>query len=233
MDLPRALIGSLIGAIVGIVIWIVLAFAIGMDLTIFVIALGAAVGFAVRVATKGVQDLGYGIVAALVALAAIVVGNYVVTYAVTERLVGVVANKLVPPTDDVMIAQEAHTLASQRVRVGAPLTWPEGKSMSSAKVTADYPAEIAQQATKLWESKTDKDRLKEVARVQDFDTQTGIVRSQRQNAFSDTFGLLNLLWTLLALGGAFFLGFGSKPKEGDDDSGVIDDGTGVIRARDA
>jgi hypothetical protein len=234
MDLPKALIGGGIGALAGLVVWAVIGFAVGNDLGILAIALGAAVGFGIRIFTKGDQDLGYGVVAVLITIGAVVICKYIVAELVTQRGVMSAGSQAVTFTDDDMIAREANVLASQKVRTGKPMNWPSGKSLSTAKAPADYPPDILQQATADWNSKTDKDARRKEAETAEMSVKTGMVRAQRQNAISESFSLLNLLWILLALGAAFALGFGSKPKEDDeDDFGMIDDGSGLIRAKDA
>ncbi len=234
MDLPKALLGGGIGALAGFVVWAVLGFAIGNDLGILVIAVGAAVGFGIRYFTKGEQDVGYGVIAVLITIAAIVVGKYIIAELVTQRAVMAAGSQSVNFTDDDMIAREANVLASQKVRTGKPMNWPSGKSLTTAKASADYPPDILQQATADWNAKTDKDLKRREAEEQEKNVKTGIARAKRQTAFSDGFSLLNLLWILLALGGAFALGFGLKPKDGEvEEGGYSDDGSGLIRAHDA
>lgn len=233
MDLPKALIGGGIGAAAGFAVWALLGFAIGMDLGILAIALGAAVGFGIRFMTKGDQDIGYGVIAVLITVAAVVLSKYIVAELVTQRGIMAAGSQKVSYTDDDMIAREAKVLASQQVRTGKALKWPAGKTLSTAKASADYPPEIVQQATAAWNASNDKETKRKDAETQEMSVKTGMVRSKRENAFSESFSLLNLLWVLLGLGGAFGLGMGSKPKDEEDEFGMIDDGSGLIRAKDA
>ena len=178
MDLPKAFIGGGIGALAGLVVWAILGFAIGNDLGILVIAVGAAVGFGIRFLTKGEQDVGYGVIAVLITIAAVVLGKYVIAELVTQRGVMAAASQAVSFSDDDMIAREANVLASQRVRAGTPMNWPSGKSLSTAKLPADYPPDIAQAATAAWNSITDKESKRKEMETQEKNVKTGMVHAE-------------------------------------------------------
>jgi hypothetical protein len=234
MDLPKALIGAGAGAAAALVLWAGIAYALGMDLAFFAILVGIVCGAGVWVATKGRQDPGHGLVAAVVTVVAIILGFFITTMLVTERLKAkaTAEAKQVVFTDDHMLVEEAKKIASTRVRLGQKIAWPAGMTLMDVKTISDFPADIAQQATANWNAQTNKEGIKAEAKNYLEQVKFGSVKSQRETAFGDSFGMMGILMILLGAGAAFGAGFGTKKGDGEDDA-FSDDGTGVIRASDA
>ncbi len=226
MDNAKAIGGGIAGGAACFVLWSLIAFFGGAELGIFAIVVGVAVGIGVRQFAKPSVGVDYGVLAVLIAAATILIGKLSSTALVTEAHKQRVLAQTIEFTDDQMLVREAIPFAKKRIRTGTPMQWKNGKSMQTATSIADFPPEVVEEATAKWNKIVDKEGAKLSAVTTERSVRFGEATALRRNALAESFSLLNLLWIVVALPAAFFLGAGklSFAKDGEElDGGDIGD----------
>ena len=74
-DYPKALITGLIVGILGAILWGVITVTTGYQIGYMAIAIGAGVGFSIRIAGKGIEQI-FGLTGAIIAVFSCVLGNF-------------------------------------------------------------------------------------------------------------------------------------------------------------
>jgi hypothetical protein len=220
MDNVKAIGGGLGAAAACLVVWSAIAFLGGVELGIFAIIVGVAVGVAIRQLAKPQHGVDLGVLAVLIALATILVGKFAATTLVTESQKYKVLGTKIAYTENDLLVQYAIPFAKQRIRMGTPIAWRNGKSLSTATTLDDFPDDIVKEVREKWDRILDKEGELKLAADQERHVRYGAVNALRKGAFGASFTLLNILWIVIALPAAFFLGAGSLSAEDEDGRGL-------------
>ena len=208
-----ATIGGLIAGAIGAAVWAGVAMAFDRELGILAWALGGAVGLGVALGAK--DDVGWhtGILAAVLSIAAICAGKYVIADQVVNKVMaspeGMSFDERIRAFgDDEAKAYLADQLATALVQEGKTLEWPPDSDLESATELSEYPQVIVKDVEARWgamdaQAKTDyttsakANVLAEVSKT---------VTNVKSMVFLETFGLFDILFFILAVGTSFRLG---------------------------
>ena len=208
--LKPILLGVIAGAI-GAAIWAAIAVATEHEIGWIAWGIGLLVGFGVRIgAGSESEGPGYGALASILAVLAIVGGKYAAIHYSVESAVAdnMLAGGL---TDEDMIVGIADEVVLQFEEAGEPLNWPPGQDVEVADSQGDYPPNVWAEATRIYESLPAEDREAE-KRGQQAAIEQNLpqLKAQfRDEAFRNSFSPIDILFFVLAIATAFKLGSGT------------------------
>jgi hypothetical protein len=149
----RAIVGGVVGGVLGAAGWAALAYYASFHHTSTAIAIGGLVGFCAAKASGGVSGAKVGLIAAIIALAAVLGGKYAaVRLSVHNRLVA--PGSAIPVTDPMLKMMIADGVAGEFESAGRALAWPPGMSVGVADKPQDYPPEVWTEAVRRWDAMT-------------------------------------------------------------------------------
>lgn len=206
---PLPIIVGVIAGLVGAAIWATIAYLAHAEIGIVAWGIGGLVGFCVATAMKGEANQTSGALAAIIAVLAVVGGKYSAVYATTSKAASSI-HATVHVTDDDMKVALADTIVEERLAANATLKWPQGKDASNAEAPEDYPRDVWAEASKQWDELTDQERTdrKKEAEAAHHKMIDAIVVGVNRQAFWSTFGVLDIVFFVLAIITAFRLGSG-------------------------
>lgn len=219
-DVFMWIVGGLIGGAIGATVWALIAVKSGYEIGWVAWGIGALVGCAVNVCSRGHEGSLPGMAAAAIAVLSIVLGKYLAVVMIfwnAESTAGIDATMIDVDESD-MIAEVADTIVDEREQQGRPVQWPDDDDFDPdpEKFPMGYPADVWQEATGRWNARPQAERDAELderrsSQQEMFTAFTGAIRWE---IFKASFGPLDVLWILLAVSTAYRLGSGWEP--GDD-----------------
>lgn len=209
---PVAIVAGLAAGVVGALAWAAIAYYAHVQLGILAWGIGGLVGVAVAVACKGETDSLTGAIAAVIALGAILGGKYMAAMAIASDYT---PNLAAATTDAEAKEFLAIRIARGAEDAGRTLKWPEGKNLDSAERLEDYPKDVVKEAEEKWAAMSPEEQASEKA---EHDKTKRLVMSTVKSsmttaAFKASFGVLSIVFCVLALITAFKVGGGLS---GDD-----------------
>ena len=209
MSLGMWLLGGTIGGLLGAGLWSVLGYFTGFELRWIACLVGALTGVGVRIIAGDAIGPAPGIVAALVAGATILLGKYLVLYLLVARVAAELdLSDMVEPVH--FVSEFAGNIATERAVQGEPIEWPGGVEPQVPSEQEQFPPEIWQEATALWDA-LGRDRQRKLMndRVElMYEGIAGEYAIARNRAFMAGFRGYAILWLLLALATAYKIGSG-------------------------
>ncbi|HSF17689.1 MAG TPA: hypothetical protein VLK65_19255 [Vicinamibacteria bacterium] len=203
--------------LVGAAVWAGISYLTGYEVGWIAWGVGALVGVAVRFASKpdvsltgdGAEDaireiraesnqVGPGVVAAAIAIAAVLVGKY-------AAVMLVIGNpSAIDFQEELLISYVADEVVAEFEAEGRNVNWPEGVDPRFAEAEADYPRDAWTEASRRWEA------MSAEARSQ-FEEETkaavaAMMSQESKSAWLASFSAIDLLWFGLAAWTAFKLG---------------------------
>jgi len=221
MNLIGGLIGGIIGGVIGGAIWVAVGYGTGYEVGWIAWGIGALCGFGVAYGCKGQGDVKGGALAAVLAVASILASKYIVVEMLINKHFGsmqaAAADMQFPGADDSQFwtSYIADQLIEQRQAEGKTIAWPAGVNPDEAEMESDYPADVWKDAASRWKAmKADEQaafaKQSSEAMAQDINTMmAGLGSEMRQEGFVQSFGLMDILFGVLAIGTAFKVGSGS------------------------
>ncbi len=154
-SLSGAFIGSIVGAVVGCLAWIGVGYATRYELGILAVGVGIAVGIGAAMGAKGRAGTSGGILAALVAIAAIVVARYALLQMAINQQIAEVRTEFgseIPGAEDdeYWTAFIADRIVRERESAGETIDWPYIDEDQEDNVAASYPLDIWMEAQRKW-----------------------------------------------------------------------------------
>ncbi|MEO1007405.1 MAG: hypothetical protein AAFX79_02455 [Planctomycetota bacterium] len=212
MQFARALVGALVGGIIGATIWGVIAYHTGYEIGWIAWGVGVLCGIGAVAGSGGRTGDGTGILAAVVALAAIAGGKlaaWEVSYSDAEQMF-----ETTEFDDDILMSLIADDVAQQYMEEGIEIDWPVGMTYEDAWLEEDYPADLWDDAMARWESSSPADQqiIREAYRNK-FEEDREAVRAAMREIFTETrnenfLSGFDALWILFAVMSAFGIGRG-------------------------
>lgn len=205
MKFPIYCAAGVVGGLIGAAIWAGITFATGYEIGWIAWGIGFVVGFGVRMGA-GDENQGAvpGLTAAVIAVLAILVGKYAAASLLVDKHMPNFGN--VEPT--AFISGYADDIVSERVSAGKEVKWPPGKSAENAEQPGDYPADVWQEANKMWTDlgPAGQQKLRDERKA----LMQGVMGAMKGNivweAFKGSFGPIDIVFFLLALATAYKLG---------------------------
>ena len=207
-----ALVGSIVGGAIGAAIWAAVGYYTGYEVGWIAWGVGALAGLGAALGANligGGPSTGTGMLAAVIALAAVLCGKLAVVELYRQNDGDLqLANEF---SHEIMMSYIADELAEQWEEDGYELDWPElPENQAYPWREADYPADLWATAEEWWADtpRDHQDKVREgyrklhesnIADAEDF--YTSIENEGMFTAF-------DALWMLLAVGSAFGLGRG-------------------------
>jgi len=182
---------------------------------------GALVGLGTAVAAQGGRSIATGAIAAVVSLGAIALGKFAGVHFLTgqalDELRSSGAASLTLSIDDARICL-ADQLVEEYESKGKALAWPAGMTVEEATEPSHYPSDLWADAESRWRSMTPEEQEsyragQEAAMRSAMATMGDDVRAEIEaESFKSTFGLMDILFAVLAVATAFQLGRGGEEK---------------------
>lgn len=210
MNLLKWIAAGAVGGLVGAAIWAGISYFANYEIGWIAWAIGAIVGFSVRVAA-GEQNEGMapGATAVSVSIGAIVLGKYLASFFLVANLMA--TNGLADPTEEQMIVRAADDIVRERQARGQTVVFPTGKDLDTAETQADYPPDIWQQANSKWQALSADERTQQIKTLAS--ERNAAIRALQStvqsSAFYGSFSPFDLLWFGLAAATAYRLGAGN------------------------
>lgn len=194
-----------VGGLVGVAIWAAIVFRSGRHVGWFVGLVGVLVGIGVRSGADGALKTEHGELAVAIAIACVFLGKYAAAHWMAARL------RLGFTTDDeFMTAVLADRIVAQRQATGQKLVWPKEKGLPGVPHCLRYPAEIWTEAQRQWKQMSPAERRAEIKQYRQgiAELLNGAIANLRRLGFRSSFGLLSLIWIVVAALAAFCLASG-------------------------
>ncbi len=210
-----AIIAGVIAGGIGAAVWCAIAYYANFEIGWVAWAVGAFVGLAVCVASRGEADDASGAVAAIIAVCAVCGGKFgAVHLYVDKHLTNSLAS--VHVTDEQAQLKIADTLVYEYSGASKPLKWPAGMDAQQAKKPVDFPKDLWADVLKRWKAKGSEGQASFRQSMEDEQTaDLRVLHAQAEKAaFWGSFGIFDALWFFLAIGSAYKIGSASG---GSDD----------------
>lgn len=206
-----------VAGLIGAAIWAVIAFLTGYEVGWIAWGVGALVGVAVRFASapevsytgdsgedavremRAESDqLGPGVIAAVIAILSVVVGKLI---AVSLFIGNLSAADL---GEELLISYVADEVVFEETSAGRSVSWPAGVDPEYAAAEEDYPADVWAEARRRWQgfNQEEQDRFADQATA----SLNAALLQNVPAAVLGSFAMMDLLWFGLAAWTAFKIG---------------------------
>lgn len=198
MDLLKGAAGGIIGGLIGGTIWALIAYYAHYEIGWIAWGIGALVGFGMAVGSGGNGGAAGGGIAIIIALSSIVGGKYFASHLMVQHEVNKI--KLVV-TDEMMIMTQLEAGAAKLEGEGKKVAYKNGKNADTAETPADYPDWMVKQVKDYYEGLNDSERASLKKELQDSmeASVSGVASKVRSEAFSESFGAMDILFGVLAI----------------------------------
>jgi hypothetical protein len=214
--MTRALFGATLGGLVGAALWTAVAFLFHYEIGWIAWGVGVAAGFgAAKLGDR--LDWTTGAAAAGIAVLSIALGKFAAVHLVVDDAMAELTSGPAGVTDEFAISYVADEVVVAFHQEGRNLAWPGGAEPSNPASQAEYPADVWSEATRAWSELTPEQRADFKAEIADgMQANAAVIReSAVQAGFQESFGALDVLFVLLAIGSAYKLGSGAQAKENE------------------
>jgi len=212
MGILGGVVGGGIGGAIGAIIWAGIYYFTNYEAGYVAWGVGGLVGFGFA---KGNDTPGAaaGVIASIIAVLALLGGKVLIAQAImiqeipsqTEAIDGAIASL---EDEEVVISWVADDIIVDMEEDGEPVDWPAGIDPDNVYAESDYPKNVWKKATTEWASMSSEHRKEYRSLVQerirlnyeDYGEYRAEVRSY---VFKESFGLLDIVFFLLAIGTAF------------------------------
>ncbi len=205
-------IGGCAGGAIGAAIWITIVVATDREIGWVAWGVGALAGLGVGLVARSRAGMFSGVMAVIIAIAALGIAKYGVVSIVVDRAVATEIKEIegLVLTDEIATSMVADELCAAEESRGVKLAWPQGSSADDATTKEEYPPGIWDKAAAQWKAATEpwREEFKtaQIAKMK-ADMNAGLSEFKSE-VFKQTFSPFDLLWAALAIASAFKLGAG-------------------------
>jgi hypothetical protein len=228
MGLLGAAIGGVVGGAIGAAVWAAIVYFSGYEVGFVAWGIGVLVGIGVRVGSGQHTGIANGILAVCIAVSAIAIGKYsAVHFLVNDKMAEI--EKLVDGQLAAMHVDEevwefviADQLIEELEAKGEKIQWPGGTrpaSLDDVDEEAEYPVEVLKDARARWANMSGEEKESYKVAIEGTwkDEMRSGVRVEadaiRDQAFAESWGLLDIVFVLLAVASAFKLATGAETSD--------------------
>lgn len=207
MDMIKGLIGGLVGGVLGAAVWGGVAYGTGYEIGWLAWGIGAIVGIGVAWGARG------GAAAGLLAVLSILGGKYAsvhlpVNKELTDQFAALDQAVADLGNDASVIPHVAYEIVDDRTANGEPIEWPEGVNPDAAEDEEDFPQAVWSEARARWEAMSGAEQASYRTMLTErmrggFEAYLAEVR---MNAMKHSFGVLDVVFFLLAIVTAYKIG---------------------------
>ena len=213
-----AIAGGVVAGGIGAAAWAVIARVTGMEIGWIAWGVGLLVGLGVAIGNKGEGSPAAGAVAAVIAVLAVVAGKYTMVQLVLPDADEIVAQAMYDLDDDeFVVSYLADEVVAEFEASGKPVNWPEDIVVATASAEADYPTDVWAEAVIRWDAMSTDEREGYRAQLKEkIAVNADIFRSSiAAVGFTQTFGLMDVIFFGLAVLTAFRIGRSGSLKESE------------------
>lgn len=212
--MTRALFGATLGGLVGAALWTAVAFLFHYEIGWIAWGVGVASGFgAAKLGDR--LDWTTGAAAAGIAVLSIALGKFAAVHLTVDDAIAELTSGPDGVTDEFAISYVADDVVAAYHQEGRKVAWPGGVEPSNPSTQAEYPADVWREATTTWNELEPQERADFKAELASgLQANAATFREGAvQAGFKESFGALDVLFVLLAIGSAYKLGSGAQAKE--------------------
>jgi hypothetical protein len=210
--LVKSIVAGVIGGAIGAAVWAVIAYQAHVEIGWIAWGIGVLVGIAVRLGAG--NDVGpmTGGIAAIIAAASVAGGKYAAVSAFVDDAAVEFGAMVANASDDEIFLVLVDDIAVEFANQGKPMTWPEGMDYDSAMELEEYPKEVVAEARARWDRADEawRDQFREYARGKMKQGSEQLAAALREEGFIASFGLLDVVFFLLAVASAYGIGSGTS-----------------------
>lgn len=215
MDLLKWIIAGTIGGLIGCAVWVGIGYGTGYEVGWIAWGVGFLAGVGVRIAAGETEGMAPGVVACVIAVAAVVGAKFLVVHLLVEKELGDAVASGFSFTEQDLIGIKATDITEEMEAAGKQLQWPENADPENPLAQSAFPKEVWDEATKRWNDLSEQDRTSFRQEKEDESRQLAEVLTTtiRDEAFKQSFAAFDLLWFGLAAFTAFKIGSGTATGE--------------------
>ena len=205
----KGIIGACVGGAIGAAIWAAIVYFTGYEVGYVAVGVGVLAGFGMSVGSGDETNALTGGLAAVIAIAALLVGKYAVVNLYVNKAASGAQASMVITLDDAKCFV-ADQLVPEYEASGKKLTWPEGQSLETAAEQAHYPTDLWADMESRWATltTTQQESYRIAAEQRAKDGLQAFAAVVKQEGFASSFSLWDALWFVLAIGAAYKIGAG-------------------------
>lgn len=224
MAMGFALIGGSVAGLIGAGIWAAVAYNVRYEHSLLAWVIGGAVGFGVLVGARGYAGLMTGVMAAVIAIAAVIGGRMWAISLIVDDLVAEIDFEEFERVDrSEILSYLATDIADEWEAAGERLRWPPGYDNDIAWEQHEFPEDVWTEAQTRWNVWDEAQRDQYVAATESEmsqvsqDLQNFTSTDNLQQVFFDTLSPIDFLFFGLAIITAAGVGSGGElSMRGDD-----------------
>ena len=207
-----AIVGGTIGGLIGAGIWAGITYGTNHEIGWIAWGVGFLVGAGVRLGSQEWDGVIPGSLAVILSVLSVVGGKYAAASLIVSKIG---AGHVINVTADDLQESICYELVEERAKNGPLLKWAPGKNAESAETLADFPADIQDAAKKRWAGYSPAEQQQKIAeRKEQIESVRKMMQGVMHNvAFQSSFGVMDILFFLLAAYTAFRLGSGAAAEE--------------------
>lgn len=209
MFLVGSVLGGGVAAAAGAVLWAAVAIGTGYEVSWIAVGVGALCGFGTALGSRGQTGMMTGGIAVIFAILGICVGKFAaISYIIDDELAGssLIEEVAGVSPEDFVLQIRIDEVVQERLD-GSTLTEPERREyirlIAEGEYPDDYPAELVTTVQDEWAARTDSDRSALIREQEDL-----LREAVQAGGFIASFGILDILFFLIAIAAAFKLGSG-------------------------
>jgi hypothetical protein len=209
MNAVKWTIGGVIGGLIGASVWTAITYFTQHEIGWIAWGVGIAVGLGVRMAAGDDDGPGPGVVAALIAIAALLGGKYATTQLFVNQFMKDMPAVQVTAQD--VQLQDAAEIADAWTTEKKTLKWPQEQSLETAEAPEHFPPEVWKEVQKRWDELPPDQQTKRIATMEEGQkAMHAMLRGAMvEGAFKASFSPIDILFFVIAIASAFKLGSGA------------------------
>lgn len=204
----KGIVAGIIAGIAGAAVWAIVAAVTGFEIGWIAWGIGAGVGAGVAWGSEGSPAMG--VLAVVISVLAIVAGKFITVEMVLSREMGGAKAEIAQmlESEEYLISWMADIVIADIQESGGTVSWPAGVDPEEASTKAEYPKEIWARAEQSWSALTleEKEEFKVDVQEQIEESMNMYAADVRNDGFLASFGVMDALFFLLAIGTAYKIG---------------------------
>ena len=215
------IVGGLVAGAIGAGIWAAISYYGNVEIGWIAWGIGGLTGFGVLLGCGRAGGFLTGMIAVLISVASICGGKYAAVHfaiadaeaTVTKQMEDEIAKT--HTDDDSFLLVVADEVATEWMESGKSIAWPNNKELEDRDSEEDYPANLLKEARSRWTA-MNADERESFKQAVETEMRAGLAAAFSQargeyadKGFADSWGILDIVFVLLAVGTAFKLGSAS------------------------
>lgn len=204
-------LGGVIAGALGAILWAAISYYGNVEIGWLAWGIGAAVGVAVSVGTKG-GGLFPALIAVLITTLSLCGGKYLAVRMAFSEIEEAVATVSFDFTDEDCVSAIANESVTEKISAGEYVVFKNGKSIDDAEGLEDYPADIVKSAQLTWDKKSPIEQSDyKAAREEEFSEMMSAFKADiMHQGFMASFSGMDIVFFLLGIASAGKIAFSDE-----------------------